>query len=200
MTDMLTLIVEDGTLPEGANCYAGLAEADAWLVPRGLWPPTPVLVDAETGEEKPDAVMVAAKTAALLRGADWLNVLPGGRWKGKPVEEGRVMAWPRLTAPGVVSGVVPAGVKIANMEIAALFYGGSNPLAPVEHGGAVRSLSDSESETVGPLTESASRSVTYAADAPAETLYPAVAGLLAPYLDVVPGRRGGGRCLNLERG
>lgn len=192
---MNTLIVEDGTRPEGANCYAGLSEADAWLAPRGLWPATPVAVDAETGAETSDAEMVKAKTAALLRGADWLNVLPGGRWKDEPVEEGRVMAFPRRNAPGRV----PAGVKIANMELAAVFFGGSNPLAPVEHGGAVHAVSESESKTVGPLTKSSGRSLTYAADAPAETLYPAVAGLLAPYVDVAPGKAAGGVCRNIER-
>lgn len=192
---MLTLIVEDGSLPEGANVYADLDAADAWLVPRGLWPATPVAVDTATGMETPDAGVVAAKKAALLRGADWLNALPGGRWKSEPVQEGRVMAFPRKAAPGIV----PAAVRLANMELAAVIYGGSNPLAPLEHGGVVQSESRSSSKTVGPLTESASHSLNYAADAPPETYYPAVAGLLAPYLDVIPGKSAGG-CMAVGRG
>lgn len=34
----MPLIVEDGTLPENANSYVSLEQADAYLVPRGLWP------------------------------------------------------------------------------------------------------------------------------------------------------------------
>lgn len=189
------LIVEDGGMPPGANCYAGLTEADAWLVPRGLWPVTPAIVDGETGDEIPDPAVQAAKTAALLRAADWLNALPGGRWKSEP-EEGRIMAFPRKCAPGVV----PAGVRIANMELAAVIFGGNDPLAPLKRGGAVHAVSESASKAVGPLTESAGHSLTYAADAPPETYFPAVAGLLAPYLDKTPGKAAGGGCLAVGRG
>lgn len=34
----MPLIVEDGTCPENANSYVSLAQADAYLVPRNLWP------------------------------------------------------------------------------------------------------------------------------------------------------------------
>lgn len=193
---MPTLIVEDGSKPEGANVYADLKAADDWLVPRGLWPATPVTVDAEDGTETPSPEMVKAKTAALLRAADWLNVLPGGRWKGEPVEEDRVMAFPRKCAPAVV----PAGVKIANMELAAVFFGGDNPLAPLERGGKLASRAQSESKSVDVISKSFSSSVNYAEDAPVETFYPAVAGLLAPFLAVTPGKGGGAFVREVGRG
>lgn len=36
----MPLIVEDGTMPEGANTYASVADADAYLLSRGVsgWP------------------------------------------------------------------------------------------------------------------------------------------------------------------
>ena len=35
------LIIEDGTMPEGANSYVSLEDADTYLVMRGLWDTTP---------------------------------------------------------------------------------------------------------------------------------------------------------------
>ena len=32
----MSLIVEDGTMPEGANTYASVADADAYLLSRGV--------------------------------------------------------------------------------------------------------------------------------------------------------------------
>lgn len=44
----MPLIVEDGLLPENANSYVTLEQADAYLVPRGLWPAT------KTNENEPE--------------------------------------------------------------------------------------------------------------------------------------------------
>ena len=192
----IQLIVEDGSMPDGANVYASLEAADAWLVPRGLWPVTGVFVDTDAGTETPDADTVVAKKAALLRAADWINVLPGGRYKGRPAGMERIMAFPRDYAPNTV----PGGVRIANMELAAVLYRGEDPFAPLAHGGAIQSESVSTSKVVGPVTESSSRSFSYASDASAETYYPAVAGFLAPYLDKIPGKASGGGCMAVGRG
>lgn len=51
----MPLIIEDGTLPEKANSYVTLAQADAYLVPRNLWPATEVEKPVEPEEpENPE--------------------------------------------------------------------------------------------------------------------------------------------------
>ena len=56
------LIVEDGSCPEGANSYVSLEDADAYLVPRGLWPVTPVEV---TPDDEGDAGAVVRRQRRL---------------------------------------------------------------------------------------------------------------------------------------
>lgn len=198
----MTLIIEDGTCPEGANTYISLEAADAYLVPRGLWPATPVAVDTETGTETPDAEMVTAKEAALIRAFDALNGPPD--WKGCKVDWQRVPAWPRLQVPipgtaqemcqYIPSDMVPTAVKRAQMELAALIYNGRDVLAPVERGGAV--AAESHSTTEGGVSviggDSESHSYTYAEDAPAETYLPSVYPLIADFLISVPGVKNSG--------
>lgn len=193
----MTLIIEDGTCPEGANSYESLEAADAYLVPRGLWPATPLVVDVETGMVTPDAEMVTAKKAALIRAFDALNGPPD--WKGCKVDWQRIPAWPRLQVPipgtarkmfqYIPSDMVPDAVKRAQMELAALIYNGRDVLAPVERGGAV--VAESHSTTEGGVSviggDSESHSYTYAEDAPAETYLPSVYPLIADFLFSVPG-------------
>lgn len=197
---MSTLIVEDGTCPEGSNSYIGLADADAYLVPRSLWPVTPDAVGS------PDSAMIAAKESALLRACDYLNTL---QWKGQPVDWQRTMAWPRVGMPQPGGGVavlpddiVPKAIALAQAELAALVYGGTNPLAPVERGGRI--LSESHSTTEGSVDviggDSKSDSYTYAEGAPIETYFPAVSGLVAAFLAVVPGKSGGTGIIEAGRG
>lgn len=187
------LIVEDGTMPEGANTYASLADVDAYLVPRGLWETTP--------DDAGDSV-IAKKEAAIIRAFDAMNTL---NWAGDVPDWQRVTAWPRqnVPMPGVKtkpgeeptflpSDMVPRAVVQAQMELAGLIYGGLNPLAPVERGGKVVSMSESSKE--GDLDviggDSKSYSVTYAESAPVETYLPAVYGILGPYLREIPGKSG----------
>lgn len=187
------LIVEDGTMPEGANTYASLADVDAYLVPRGLWKTTP--------DDAGDSV-IAKKEAAIIRAFDALNTL---NWVGDVPDWQRVTAWPRqnVPMPGVMpkpgeeptflpADMVPRAVVQAQMELAGLIYGGLNPLAPVERGGKVVSMSESSKE--GDLDviggDSKSYSVTYAESAPVETYLPAVYGILRPYLRAIPGQSG----------
>ena len=141
------LIVEDGTMPEGANTYVSLADVDAYLVPRGLWETTP--------DDAGDSV-IAKKEAAIIRAFDAMNTL---NWAGDVPDWQRVTAWPRenVPMPGVrpnpgeeptflPADMVPRAVVQAQMELAGLIYGGLNPLAPVERGGKVISMSESSKE------------------------------------------------------
>nr|DAE78997.1 MAG TPA: Putative Head Tail Connector Protein [Caudoviricetes sp.] len=202
----MNLIIEDGTCPEGTNSYVSLAAADAYLVPRGLWPTTPVVMTP--GEEggpstaTPDAEMVAAKEAALIRAFDYLNGPLD--WVGYKVDWQREPAWPRLSVPVpgtdpcmgqyIPSDVVPRAVVQAQMEIAALMYGGKDLFTPQERGGAV--VSESHSTKEGGVDviggDSESHSYTYADDAPAEDWLPSVFPLLEPFLNSVPGQVEGG--------
>lgn len=187
------LIVEDGTMPEGANTYVSLADVDAYLVPRGLWETTP--------DDAGDSV-IAKKEAAIIRAFDAMNTL---NWAGDVPDWQRVTAWPRqnVPMPGVKpkpgeeptflpADMVPRAVVQAQMELSGLIYGGLNPLAPVERGGKVVSMSKSSKEgdvdVIG--GDSKSYSVTYAESAPVETYLPAVYGILGPYLREIPGKSG----------
>lgn len=213
------LIVEDGSCPAGANSYVSLENADAYLVPRGLWPVTPVEVTpdgegdagAEARAEEPDKAMVAAKEAALMRAFDYLNGPLD--WKGFKVSWEREPAWPRLNVPVpntdpamceyIPAEVVPGAVKRAQMELAALLYAGKDMLAPVERGGAI--VAESHSKTEGGVDviggDSESHSYTYADNAPAEDWLPSVYPLLKPFLNSVPGEESGGLvCVKVLRG
>lgn len=196
----MPLIIEDGTCPEGATSYVSLEDADAYLIPRGLWPVTGVAVDTEAGTETPDAGMLAAKEAALIRAFDYLN--GPLEWLGCKVDWQRQPAWPRdnVPVPGsnprkpefIASDVVPDAVKRAQMELAALIYNGNALLSPVERGGKVKSVSDSSTDSVDVLSESSSHSVTYADDAPLESWLPSVYPLLKSFLADMPGEVKGG--------
>ena len=203
----MALIVEDGSQPVGSNSYISIVDADTYLVPRGLWPVTPDVPGENEGDHAvPDPVMVAAKESALLRAADYLNTL---QWHGQPVDWQRTMAWPRIGVPqpggskGAVlpDNIVPKAVAQAQAELAGFIYGGINPLAPAERGGKV--IAESHSTTEGDIDviggDSKSDSITYAEGAPVETYFPAVVGLLRPYLAVVPGSSGA-RCVEAGRG
>lgn len=203
----MALIVEDGTMPTGSTSYISLADADAYLVPRSLWPVTPDVPGENGGDPAvPDPAMVAAKESSLLRAADYLNTL---QWYGQSVNWQRTMAWPRIGVPqpggsnGAVlpDNIVPKAVPQAQAELAGLIYGGTNPLAPVERGGRV--VAETHTTKAGDIDviggDSQSDSYTYAEGAPIETYFPAVVGLLRPYLAVVPGSSGA-RCVEAGRG
>lgn len=195
---MSLVIVEDGTGIRDANAYADLSVADAYLVARGLWTATPTVTTEATDDKPPtsgpDASVVAAKEAAIIRAADALAIL---RWKGEARFPLSLMAWPRVGVE--VNGVevpidaVPPAVVRANIELAGLLYNGTaDPLAPVERGGKIISKSESYAEgnvdVIG--GDSKSYSVTYSEAAPVETYLPAVYGILRPYLRAIPGQSG----------
>ena len=192
----MALIVETGACEAGSNTFISLADADTYATDRGLW-------TSATTED--------AKTVALLRAADYLNTL---QWKGVAVTWDRTMAWPREKVPqpgGAVdiygnpvllaNNIVPKAVAQAQTELAALIVAGTNPLAPAERGGRV--VSETHTTKAGDIDviggDSKSDSYTYADGAPVETYFPAVVGLLRPYLAVVPGSSGA-RCVESGRG
>ena len=196
---MSLLVVDAGSSIMGANAFADLAVADAYLVARGIWAATPTVTTEATDDKPPtsgpDASVVAAKEAAIIRAADALAIL---RWKGEARFPLSLMAWPRVGVE--VNGVevpidaVPPAVIRANIELAGLLYNGTaDPLAPVERGGKV--ISKSESTKEGDVDviggDSKSYSVTYSEAAPVETYLPAVYGILRPYLLEVPGETDG---------
>ena len=167
------LIIEDGMMPEGANTFATVEEADAYFAARNDsgWPVPFSDLDADPN--------TPAKEAALIRAADYLNTL---QWNGEKVDFDWQLCWPRrgctVGNASVPEDIVPRLVRTACLELAREFFGGTDILAPQEHGNRV------QSETVGPI------STTYFDDASAETYFPAVAGLLSQYLRVIPGKGG----------
>ena len=192
----MALIVESGACEANSNSYISLADANTYATARGLW------TSATTDD---------AKTVALLRAADYLNTL---QWKGVAVTWDRVMAWPRENVPQpggatdaygnpvmLANNIVPKAVAQAQTELAALIVAGTNPLAPAERGGRV--VAETHTTKAGDIDviggDSKSDSYTYAEGAPVETYFPAVVGLLRPYLAVVPGSSGA-RCVEAGRG
>lgn len=171
----MALVIEDGTMPEGANTFASVADTDAYFSLRGNgnWP-------APIGLELEADANLAKKENALVRASDYLNTLS---WLGFKKDWNWHMCWPRRDVAiagsednvSIPDNVVPEQVKRACMELAALFYSGEDLFAPVERGGRI------QSETVGPI------STTYFDDAAQETFYPAVAGLIGDMLSSVPG-------------
>ena len=93
----MPLIVEDGTLPAGANSFASVADADAYHAAR--------LTAAWT-----DELAEVQKEAALIRASDWLNRKV--MWNGRKASRSQRMAWPR-------SGVVTQDGEISPDEIPA---------------------------------------------------------------------------------
>ena len=200
----MALIVETGACEANSNSYISLADADAYLVPRSLWPVTPDVPGENEGDPAvPDPMVVIAKEAALLRAADYLNTL---QWRGQPVDWQRTMAWPRIGVQlpdggTIPMSLVPKAVAQAQTELAAMIVAGTNPPAPAERGGRV--VSETHTTKAGDIDviggDSQSDSYTYAEGAPIETYFPAVVGLLRPYLAVVPGSSGA-RCVEAGRG
>ena len=166
----MPLIVEDGTMPIGANSYASLESANAYLLARkaGEWPaPT---VDNEGNFFETDT---PGKESALIKATDYLN---GLSWYGrkKPLTNGtggRVMAWPRIEVVDadnytVADDIVPAAVVDACCYLAGFIYGGGDPQPTLERGGRVAA------ERVGSLSTS------YFDDAANRDVYSALADLL----------------------
>ena len=111
----ITLTVEDGTRPTGANTYASLADANAYWADRGnaTWA-------TATDDEK---------ASALIQATDYLN---GLSWTGRKVAI-RTMAWPRndveVDGYALGSDEIPEEVVQACCYMAGEIVGGATPLA-----------------------------------------------------------------------
>lgn len=169
----MPLIVENGTMPPGANTFASVEDCNAWHGLRGLtvWPAPP-----GSGDDP----QLAAKEAALVRAADYLN---GLGWTGRRAKGGRVMAWPRI---GAVDGdgfeidenTVPEPVNSACCYLAGEVFGGADIQPILERGNRV------QSESVGSLSTS------YFDDAASRDVFSALADILrglVPELDEFAG-------------
>ena len=163
----MPLIVEDGTLPAGANSFASVADADAYHAAR--------LTAAWT-----DELAEAQKEAAMIRASDWLNRKV--MWNGRKASRSQRMAWPRsgvVTQDGEIApDEIPAEVVEACCELAGFFVE-QDYLAPLDRGGDIASLS------VDVI------SIAYNGTAPAETVFPSLSGLLAGLGTVCTGKGGG---------
>lgn len=114
----ITLTVEDGTRPIGANTYASIADANAYWSGRvnEAW------ADATDDE----------KSSALIQATDYLN---GLSWTGRKVAI-RTMAWPRndveVDGYELGSDEIPEEVVQACCYMAGEIIGGATPLASTD--------------------------------------------------------------------
>lgn len=124
----MTLTVEDGTVVSGANTYVNLATADAYHLARGRevdW----VDLDSEVREQS--LILATQEMEARYRTL----------WKGKKRltdsagdaidPEDQPLSWPRKDVEdedgyGLNKDVIPAAVKVAQMEVALQLAGGQN--------------------------------------------------------------------------
>lgn len=103
-----TIVVEDGSIVTGANSYADVATADAYLRLRGR---------ASTW----DTLSQAEKAGRLVMASAYLDATMS--WRGDPVEESHTMQWPRsgvLDRNGyeIDDDVVPTALVHATIEVA----------------------------------------------------------------------------------
>lgn len=198
-SDMLQ--VEDGQLQPAANSYVSYEDCEAYCIARNLWPATKSAED-DDGNLIPDINAVAQKEAAIIRAFDWLNGLD---WLGDPIDWQQESAWPRydVPVPGkddefIPEDMIPKAVIQAQMEMAALIYGGEDVFAPKERGGKV--ISESHSQGNIDVIGGDSDSYTYSEAAPIETSYPSVTRLIKAFLASVPGENMGSGMIEAGRG
>lgn len=113
----------------------------------------------------------------LIRGADYLRHETRFRWRGTKMTAGQTLPYPRT---GVVErrglaladGIIPYRIMEAQCQAAYFSQNGTDLHAALARGGAVKS------KTVGPI------STTFMDNAPTETVFPFIVGILAPLLYV----------------
>lgn len=158
----MALIVETGTGLTTANTMASMDDADSYQSVRvnSAW-------DDADYDVKEAALVKASAYLCDERRFPWVGVKAGGYNQRMP--------WPRTGAvetDGTVvpDNVVPWRVMDAVCALAGLSAAGTDLQPALERGGQI------VSETVGAM------SVTYAAGAPAGTVYSVADGLIAPLL------------------
>jgi len=139
---MSRLVIEDGSIITGANCFVTVIEVDEWQSLRGSdnWPSPPDFgIDPN----------LSSKEAAILKATDYLN---GLSWKGKRAAPGRVLTWPRYNVEDedeflLPSDIVPEAVKSASSYLAGLVYSGEEFQPILERGGHI------QTSTIGKLSK-----------------------------------------------
>jgi hypothetical protein len=151
-------------MPQGANSYLGLEDADLINGDRGYteWPGAP-----PDGED-PESVK---KVAALIRASDYLN---GLHWTGRKAAGGRMMAWPRVDAVDkdgyeIDAESVPEAVRVSCAYLASLVFSGTDIQPILERGNRI------SSKKVDTISSS------YFDDGPARDIYAFLADTLYPY-------------------
>jgi hypothetical protein len=149
------IIVENGSMPDGANSYVSLADFKSWATDNGY---------DLTGKD--DDVI----TRGILSACDYINALP---FIGAPAMQYRAMAWPRLDVG--LDAKIPAQIVKAQCWLAANVISGTIELFPSEREKSIKR------EKVGPIdTEYFDNSVN---SEPSESgRFPFIASLLAPFL------------------
>lgn len=154
----MTIVVTAGSA--SAVAYDTAANADAYFTERGIttW----------TGTD-------AAKEAALIRGADYLDRRYNGRWVGVKSTSTQAMAWPRsyvddVDGYAIDADEIPLAVKRANYEAALLVLTGTDLEPVLTRGGAPTR----ERVKAGPVETETE----YNAGAPARSVITTIDGLL----------------------
>lgn len=158
----MTLIVEDGTIVDGANSMASVAQADAYHAARGntAWA----------------ALEEGAKHTALINGS--ASMADATRYPFKGMKTGgysQRQPWPRAGVverhgDAVPDNAMPWQVVDAVCYLAGVSSQGTDLNPDLKRGGKIKQ------KTIGPIT------TIYADNAPTGTIYQAAYGILAPLL------------------
>ena len=157
----MAFTLEDGTGLASANALVSVADANAFHADRGntAWA----------------ALATEVKERAIIKATDYLRDEAMWRWRGTRKTALQRLSWPRtgVTLRGGLaypSTAVPADVADATAFLALAVSQGTDLQPVLARGGRITS------EKVDVI------SVSYAADAPAQDVWPFVAGGLRPYL------------------
>lgn len=160
----MAIVVEDGTGKADAESFVSVAQATTYHSARGnaAW----AALASDTVREQ-----------CLRKATQYMGQVYGQAWAGYRVTTTQALDWPRVWVPvrGVLGGTyfaddeIPSGIVSACAELA-LRAASADLLADIG--------TPAIEKTVGPIT------VKYAEGARQTKRYPAVDGMLAPYLKV----------------
>lgn len=161
----MTLIVEDGSVVEGANSYTSLEVANAYHALRGN--------AAWTGTD-------GVKEAALIRATAYIDLRYRGRFPGTRVEgREQSLEWPRTGATdangiAIADDEIPIEILNAVCEAALRELTEAGSLMPdLERGGEIKSL------------KAGSIAIEYADGAQVETTFSIIDGILSSLVGVI---------------
>jgi hypothetical protein len=174
----MALIVEDGTVIEGANSYVAIADVTAYA--------------SAIGNTAWAAAAEAAQEAAILRAMRYIEGNYEHRWKGLRRNRDQALTWPRADVfdqegYDVRADHIPQLLKDAVCEAALREIASANSLNPDLSRG---DLADSVSVSAGPVSQSRS----FRSDTPLYKLFPQIENKLKRYI-----KNEGGRMIPLLR-